>query len=362
MNVETAPVPVQTTPDQRQAAARVVLAILLAALAAATLHGFVHALLWAGILAIATSGLYRRVLARAKVPRTVIAAGFTAAAALVVLLPLGLVLIEAGREARGAITWLNEARRHGLPPPTLPAGLPYATEFQAWWQENLATPSAAQALLGRLDRGDLLQRGRSLGAELLHDALTFAFTLISLFFLYLHQPEVADQLARASRRLFGTQGEQLGRQIAASVHGTVDGLVLVGLGVGLVLGLGYWLAGVPHPALLGVATAIGAMLPMGSVLALAVACLLLVAQGSTPGGALLFVGGGLVIFAADHFIRPALIGGATRLPFLWVLLGILGGVETFGLLGLFLGPAIMAAAVLLWRDWTRAPKSSAPFN
>ena len=60
----------------------------------------------------------------------------------------------------------------------------------------------------------------------------------------------------------------------------------------------------------------------------------------------------LVIFIADHAVRPALIGGTTRLPFLWVLLGILGGVESFGLLGLFVGPAVMAALMLLWREFT----------
>ncbi len=62
----------------------------------------------------------------------------------------------------------------------------------------------------------------------------------------------------------------------------------------------------------------------------------------------------LVSFAADHFIRPTLIGKTTRLPFLWVLLGILGGVETWGLVGLFLGPAVMAALMLLWREWSGA--------
>jgi predicted PurR-regulated permease PerM len=62
-----------------------------------------------------------------------------------------------------------------------------------------------------------------------------------------------------------------------------------------------------------------------------------------------------VIFLADHFVRPKLIGGATKLPFLWVLLGILGGVESFQRHGLFLGPAIMAALMLLWRDLTAAP-------
>ncbi len=58
-----------------------------------------------------------------------------------------------------------------------------------------------------------------------------------------------------------------------------------------------------------------------------------------------------VTFTADHFVRPVLIGGATKLPFIWVLLGILGGVEAWGLLGLFLGPAIMAALIMMWREW-----------
>ncbi len=65
----------------------------------------------------------------------------------------------------------------------------------------------------------------------------------------------------------------------------------------------------------------------------------------------------MVTFVADHFVRPVLIGGTTRLPFLWVLLGILGGVETWGLLGLFLGPAIMAALMLLWREWAGTEQS-----
>jgi predicted PurR-regulated permease PerM len=60
----------------------------------------------------------------------------------------------------------------------------------------------------------------------------------------------------------------------------------------------------------------------------------------------------VLLFIADHFVRPVLIGGATRLPFLLVLFGILGGLETMGILGLFLGPAMMAAMVALWREWT----------
>ena len=57
-----------------------------------------------------------------------------------------------------------------------------------------------------------------------------------------------------------------------------------------------------------------------------------------------------VIFVADHFVRPILIGNATQLPFLFVLLGIFGGLEAFGLLGLFLGPAIMSVLFAVWKE------------
>jgi predicted PurR-regulated permease PerM len=132
----------------------------------------------------------------------------------------------------------------------------------------------------------------------------------------------------------------------------VDGLVLVGLGEGFVLGIGYVVAGVPHPTLFGLFTAIAAMVPFGAPLVFGIAALVLLVQDLLAGAIAILVLGFIVTFVADHFVRPVLIGGATRLPFLWVLLGILGGVETWGLVGLFLGPAIMAALMLLWREWT----------
>jgi predicted PurR-regulated permease PerM len=84
----------------------------------------------------------------------------------------------------------------------------------------------------------------------------------------------------------------------------------------------------------------------------------LAASGSTIAGAAVLCFGLVVVFVADHAIRPVIIGGAARLPFLWVLLGILGGLETFGIIGLFLGPAIMAALISLWRDWTELPSTA----
>ncbi len=88
------------------------------------------------------------------------------------------------------------------------------------------------------------------------------------------------------------------------------------------------------------------------------------AAGGLGGAAVIvLVFGGVVIFVADHFVRPVFIGGATRLPFLWVLLAILGGIETWGLIGLVIGPALVAVLMLLWREWVGAhqgPLNPAP--
>jgi len=118
-----------------------------------------------------------------------------------------------------------------------------------------------------------------------------------------------------------------------------------------VIGIGYWVTGVPHPTLFGGLTAVAAMVPFGAPLVFGVAALILLVHGSLVFAIALFILGAVVTFVADHFVRPAIIGGATRLPFFWVLLGILGGVETFGVNGLFVGPVVMSVLIQLWRDW-----------
>ena len=94
------------------------------------------------------------------------------------------------------------------------------------------------------------------------------------------------------------------------------------------------------------------MIPFAAPVVYSLAGLYLLAVGNTVGGIVILVFGSVLLFVADHFVRPFLIGGAARVPFLLVLLGILGGLQTMGFLGLFLGPAVMAALVALWREWT----------
>ena len=97
------------------------------------------------------------------------------------------------------------------------------------------------------------------------------------------------------------------------------------------------------------------MVPFAAPVAFGAVALILESRGAVSAAVGVFVAGSAVLFIADHFVRPVIIGEGASLPFLWVLLGILGGVEQFGLVGLFLGPALMAALVSVWRSWVRAP-------
>jgi predicted PurR-regulated permease PerM len=337
-----------------QQGAKAALALLLTGLGLWTLHRYLPALIWAAILAIAVWPLYQRACRRwpPRKGNVVLPSVFTLAIALVFIIPLVMVAFQAGKEVHGVFESIAQARSDGIPPPQwlghLPVGSQQATN---WWQENLANPDSANALLQKARQSEFVSNSREIGAELAHRAVLFGFMLLTLFFLFKDGDRFSGQLQRASARAFGPAGERIGRQMIASVHGTVDGLVLVGLGEGFILGVAYVFAGVPHPTLFGLFTAIAAMVPFGAPVVFGIAALILLTQGSVVAAIIIGVLGLVVTFAADHFIRPTLIGSATRLPFLWVLLGILGGVETWGLLGLFLGPAIMAALILLWREW-----------
>lgn len=342
------------TEIRRQRIARLALAAALVAAGVWTLHRFIPALLWAVTLAIAVWPLYLRAARRCPPGRynILLPAVFTLGIGLMFATPLALVAWQAGRDLHALYVALDQARTAGIPTPEFLARLPFGAETAtAWWHDHLGTPDAALALLEKARSSNLMANGGELGGQIAHRLVLFGFMLLTLFFLFRDGEAVLAQMQRAGNRAFGPAGERIGRQIIASIHGTVDGLVLVGLGEGLVMGIAYTLAGVPHPSLLGMVTAVAAMVPFGIVLACGLAAALLLAKGAIAGAVVVAVLGTVVTFLADHVVRPGLIGSSTRLPFLWVLMGILGGVESWGLIGLFLGPAIMAALILLWREW-----------
>jgi len=344
----------RTQPSQRIATSIVDIALVL--LGIWVLRGFLSALAWAVVLTLATWPLYERFLTafRPEQRRNVAPALFTLVIALVFIIPLGVAVIEVWRETQSVLHWITNAEHNGIPVPAVVGRMPFFTQqIIDWWSANLAAPGAITELLGRsADTGQFARLTQEVGVIIARRLTFFLFTILTLFFLFRDGVTLGKRFHTFAHRLLGQPGEYLAQLTVSAIRSTADGLVLVGLGEGAVLGVAYYVFGAPHPALLAAFTGLLAMVPFGAPIVFTLASVLLLIDGSIGAAAGVSIVGWIVIGIADHAIRPILIGGAAKLPFLWVLLGIFGGLETFGLVGLFLGPAIMAALVSLWREWT----------
>jgi predicted PurR-regulated permease PerM len=326
-----------------------------------TVKEFLPALAWAAVFGIALLPWFRRLARRwPRHQRELLPALFILGVVLVFVIPLVMIAVPLAEDWHDTSQWLSQAAQNGVAPPAVLNNLPDGSKLVSLWQDKIGQPGQISTITHGAIHGGGAKVAQRIGAETIHRVVLLGFMLLGLFFLLRDAESVVEQLQVGSRRAFGTAGDDIGRQIINSVHGTVNGLVLVGLGEGLVLGIAYLVAGVPDSALFGLLTGILAMVPYGAAAAVLVAGGVLMVSGNTVGG-IIIVGIGMVVaFIADHFIRPVLIGGATRLPFIWVLLGILGGISAWGLVGLFIGPAIMAALILLWREWIGSQKG--PIN
>jgi predicted PurR-regulated permease PerM len=332
---------------------RLIFAMALALLGLWVARDYLVALAWAVLIALAAWPLYRRFASFMPKQRTLAPALFTVLSSLVLLVPLVLMLVEVGREAQAAWQWLAEAQQRGVPAPDWLEGIPVlGRSIEGWWRGHLAGPSEAKALLEGVDRGALATWSQSLGGEAAYRFLLLLLTLMALFLLLRDGEQIAGRVSTLVDRVLGDPGDRLAAKLIDAVRGTVTGTLVVALGEGVLIGFGYVMAGVPNAVLFGFLTAAFAMLPLGAWIAFSAAALTLLASGGSAFMAIgVFGWGALVMLAGDNFVQPALIGGAARLPFLWALIGILGGLGTFGLVGLFLGPVIMAAVLTVWREW-----------
>jgi len=317
-----------------------------------TLRLFLHPIGWAVIFAISLwpsfTALARRHPRHARLALPALATGLVA---LLFVVPLVMVAAAIVHDSASVLAWVHEAQANGLPAPDMLANLPYGDHIRAWWNANLSQPGGLARIAHGHGQTTVLGTGEKVAGAVFHRVVAIVFMLLILFFLLRDGDRLGTALHVATRRAFGPGGEMVFEQVTAAVRGTVNGLVVVGFVEAVLIGATYAMAGVPHAALLAVVTGLISAVPFGAVLAYLAAAALLVAQGSVGWAIAIAVWGSVVVFVLDHFVRPVLIGSATRLPFVAVLLGIIGGIEAWGLIGVVLGPALMAALLLLWREW-----------
>ena len=338
---------------------RTYLSITLLASAAWLLHGFIPALLWAVVIAIATWPLRLLLASKTKYSDTGVATVMTLLVAALFFFPIGYALFHAAIEANTVAHWMLDAQKTGIAVPEWLHGIPMVGASAAdWWNANLSDPAALSSLIGHTDSTAVAEYARRFGAQVTHRLITLIFTIITLFFLYQDGEELSRKTLGLLNNLTGESGVRYGLHAAVAIRATVSGLVLVGLAEGLLIGISYVIAGAPHPAILGLVTGVLAIIPFAAPIIICGIALVLTANGSMVAAVSIVTFGMFVLFIGDHFVRPKIIGSAVKLPFLWILFGILGGVEVFGLIGLFAGPALMALVIMMWRDLTGNEETS----
>ncbi|MDD5581139.1 MAG: AI-2E family transporter [Methylobacter sp.] len=177
--------------------------------------------------------------------------------------------------------------------------------------------------------------------------------LITVFFCFRDGDEALRQLHQGLVRFLGKYQNVYLQAAGSTTRAVVYGLVLAALAQGLVAGLGYAVAGVKAPVMFGAITALLAMIPMGATLVwMPIGLTLILTEQFWPGIGLL-LWGVLVVSTVDNVIRPIVISGASRAPFLIVLFGVLGGLTAFGMVGVFLGPVILSVLLSVWQAWLK---------
>lgn len=209
-------------------------------------------------------------------------------------------------------------------------------EFKAWMASHLTL-------------------GKQVFSAVSQNLAKLGLMLLTLFFIYRDGQSLLDQVRRALQKLLGPRADHHVHLIGQTTRAVVYGIGVTALVQGLLAGLGYWVAGAPSPLILTLLTILIAFIPFGTPFAWAAIVVYMLAQGDVAPALGLLAWCLIAVSWVDNIIRPALISGETQLPFLVVMFGVLGGLAAFGMVGVFVGPVLLAVLLGLWRDWLAQP-------
>lgn len=342
-------------------AAGVVVALL--ALSYQVMAPFIAALAWAGILVFATWQPFLRLAGWLWGSRTLAAVVLLGLFASLILVPLVFAGVELATNVDEISLWLHEHIAAGLPPlPVWLTRLPWVgVKLATFWAElSAGDPQTLNQIREWLKPlgAFLLVFGKAIGSGL----LLLILSLFLSFFLYVSGHEIVQWLMRALHRIGGERAQDLMKLAGGTVRGVVYGFIGTALVQAALAWFAFWLAGVPNAAAFGLVCAFLSLVPGGpSLLGLPVA-LWLHMHGQTGWAIFLAIWMVAVVASADNVVKPLVIGKESNLPFALILLGVLGGALAWGMLGVFLGPTLLAVSYTLLRSWasTRIAETSAP--
>lgn len=313
---------------------------------------FIVPVLWAAIIAYITWPLYHSVQKLCGPRPTLSATLMISMVVLVVGIPLTFAIFMLQHEGRNLFYELQKQVFSGhLDVPQFIRDLPIiGKEVTRTLKEINTDPnSIVQNVSGWFQSH--LNYGRLVLSEISKNIFKLCFAVMSLFFFYRDGQTILNQVSKALEMVIGPRIHHYLDTISETTRAVVYGVGLTAIAQALLAGLSYFVAGVPNPMVLTIVTFIFALIPFGPPVAYSAVSLWLFSQGQTIEAIGVMAWGVCVVSTADNVIRPLVISGATQIPFLLIMFGVLGGLASFGMVGLFVGPVILAVLLAIWREW-----------
>jgi predicted PurR-regulated permease PerM len=324
------------------------------------LRPFLGAVVWATMIVVATWPLMVAVQARLWGKRALAVTVMTLALLLVLVVPLSLAIGTIVSNADNIAGWARSLATFRVPPPPEWVGrLPVVggKAVLAWQQvaaagiEELAAKIAPYA--GSITKWFVAEVG-SFGMVFVQ----FLLTIVIAAVIYANGEHAAAGVRRFGRRLAGPRGEDSVRLAGQAIRGVALGVVVTALAQSVAGGIGLAIAGVPFAAILTAMMFMLAIAQLGPVLVLAPAVIWVYWSGSTGWGTFLLIWT-VAVGSMDNFLRPYLIKKGADLPLLLIFAGVIGGIMAFGLIGIFVGPVVLAVGYTLLEAWVKEEQGAA---
>ena len=313
---------------------------------------FIIPVVWAAILAYITWPIYQRILRWCGQRENLSALLMTTLLILVIGVPLIIALFMLQQEGRNL--FMNIQRQlysGGLDVPHVIRNLPLVGPEVSRLIEQLNEDPHEVAQAFKQWMQAHIGYGKLVFNEISRNVVKLSFALLTLFFFYRDGHAILEQVRTALNKVIGFRVHAYLHAIGETTRAVVYGIGLTALAQSVLAGIGYWVAGTPNPMVLTMMTFLLALIPFGTPVAWGGVSIWLLSQGHTWEAAGLAVWGLCVVSWIDNIIRPLVISGATRIPFLLIMFGVLGGLASFGMVGLFIGPVILAVLLAVWREW-----------
>lgn len=343
-------------PDIRHDLTRTTLAIicilLLIAASLWVLRPFLAATVWAAMIVVSTWPLLKSLEERLGGRRSLAVAGMTLAMLLLLVIPLWLAIGTIAEHAADIAEVVKNFAASGVPPPPeWVGGLPLVgAKLSAYWGQ--LADGGAQGLLAKAGpyastagKWTLGQVG-SLGFMLVQFLLVVTMSAI----LYAGGEGAAALVLRFGHRLAGERGEKAIILAGQAIRGVALGVGVTAIVQTVLGGIGLAIAGVPFASLLSAVMLMLCIAQVGPSLILFPAVGWMFWMGDTGWGSFLLVWS-LIVATLDNFLRPALIKRGADLPLLLIFAGVIGGMLGFGLVGIFVGPVVLAVTYTLLEAW-----------